>query len=179
MNGLERFGCQTIIYTPRNTFFLNSPNFVKDDYHFWNLGWFDFKNILFYQTNILLENRLERVQFLSLWIDFLQTLITNQIYRNLFEYFGFVFFFYSNEHEPIHVHVTHKGCQSIFELIMDNGVLVEIRVREKAGEEPLSSKDQKTAEEFIRKYSKNIITKWIKFFVLRQAVKSTTIKTKL
>ncbi len=63
--------------------------------------------------------------------------------------------------------------------IMDNGVLVEIRVREKAGEEPLSSKDQKTAEEFIRKYSKNIITKWIKFFVLRQAVKSTTIKTKL
>ena len=29
----------------------------------------------------------------------------------IFEYFGFVFFFYSNEHEPIHVHVTHKGCQ--------------------------------------------------------------------
>ena len=89
MNGLERFGCQTIIYTPRNTFFLNSPNFVKDDYRFWNLGWFDFKNILFYQTNLLLENRLERVQFLSIWIDFLQTLITNQIYKNIFEYFGF------------------------------------------------------------------------------------------
>ncbi len=97
-----------------------------------------------------------------------QNEITNTMPK-IFEYFGFVFFFYSNEHEPIHVHVTHK----------DNGVLVEIRVREKAGEEPLSSKDQKTAEEFIRKYSKNIITKWIKFFVLRQAVKSTTIKTKL
>ena len=107
-----------------------------------------------------------------------QNVITNTMPK-IFEYFGFVFFFYSNEHEPIHVHVTHKGCQSIFELIMDNGVLVEIRVREKAGEEPLPSKDQKTAEEFIRKYSKNIITKWIKFFVLRQAVKSTTIKTKL
>ena len=89
MNGLERFGCQTIIYTPRNTFFLNSPNLARDGYKFWNLGWFDFKNILFYQTNILLENKLERVQFFSLWIDFLQTLITNQIYKNLFEYFGF------------------------------------------------------------------------------------------
>ena len=89
MNGLERYACQTIIYTPRNTFFINSPSYSKDDYRFWNLGWFDFKNILFYQTNILLENRLERVQYLSLWIDFLQTLITNQIYRNLFEYFGF------------------------------------------------------------------------------------------
>ena len=89
MNGLERFGCQTIIYTARNTFFINSPNLAKDEYRFWNLGWFDFKNILFYQTNLLLENRLERVQFLSLWIDFLQTLITNQIYKNIFEYFGF------------------------------------------------------------------------------------------
>ena len=97
----------------------------------------------------------------------------------IFEYFGVVFFFYSNEHEPIHVHVSHKGCQSIFELIMMDGELVEIRVREKAGEEPLSSKDQKTAEAFIQKYSKNIIAKWVKFFVLRQAVKSTTIKTKL
>ena len=89
MNGLERYGCQTIIYTPRNTFFINSPSLVKDNYQFWNLGWFDFKNILFYQTNLLLENRLDRVQYLSLWIDFLQTLITNQIYKNIFEFFGF------------------------------------------------------------------------------------------
>ena len=89
MNGLERYGCQTIIYTPRNTFFINSPSLAREGYQFWNLGWFDFKNILFYQTNLLLENRLERVQFLSLWIDFLQILITNQIYKNIFEYFGF------------------------------------------------------------------------------------------
>ena len=97
----------------------------------------------------------------------------------IFEYFGFIFFFYSNEHEPIHVHVMHNGCQSIFELIMMNGELIEIRVREKAGEDPLSSKDKKTAESFIRKYSKNIIQKWVKFFVLKQAVKSTNIKTKI
>ena len=47
----------------------------------------------------------------------------------IFEYFGFVFFFYSNEHEPIHVHVLHGECESIFELIMMNGELVEIRIR--------------------------------------------------
>ena len=97
----------------------------------------------------------------------------------IFEYFGFVFFFYSNEHEPIHVHVTHSGRQSIFELIILDGELVEVRVREKAGEEPLPAKDQKVAETFIQKYYPNIISKWIKFFVLKQAVKSTTIKTKL
>ena len=102
-----------------------------------------------------------------------------KIMPKIFEYFGFIFFFYSNEHEPIHVHVTHQGCQSIFELIMQNGELAEIRVREKAGEDPLPTKDQKVAEAFIKKYSKNIIAKWVKFFVMRQAVKSTTIKTKL
>jgi len=25
----------------------------------------------------------------------------------IFEYFGFIFYFYSNEHEPIHIHVLH------------------------------------------------------------------------
>ena len=73
----------------------------------------------------------------------------------------------------------HNGCKSIFELIMMDGELVEIRVREKAGEDPLPNKDKKTAEAFIRKYSKNIIQKWVKFFVMKQAVKSTNIKTKI
>lgn len=97
----------------------------------------------------------------------------------IFEYFGFVFFFYSNEHEPIHVHVLHGECESIFELIMMNGELVEIRIREKKGVEPLTDKDKRTAEAFIRKYNKNIIDKWVKFFVLKQSVRSTTIYKKI
>lgn len=35
----------------------------------------------------------------------------------LFEYFGFVFKFYSNEQEPIHVHVQKGGCEVVFEII--------------------------------------------------------------
>ena len=44
---------------------------------------------MFYQTNALIELKFERIHYLSLWLDFLQTLINNQIYKNLFEYFGF------------------------------------------------------------------------------------------
>ena len=62
---------------------------------------------------------------------------------------------------------------------MQNGELVEIRVREKDGEEPLPGKDKKTAEAFIRKYQKNIIAKWVRFFVMRQAVRSTNIRKRL
>ena len=97
----------------------------------------------------------------------------------IFEYFGFIFYFYSNEHEPIHVHVIHGGRESIFDIIMMNGALAGISVREKKGSEPLTEKDKRTAEDFIRKYHKNIIEKWVKFFVLKQSVRSTSIKKKL
>ena len=101
------------------------------------------------------------------------------IITKIFEYFGFIFYFYSNEHEPIHVHVIHGARESIFDLIMMDGELVELRVREKKGVESLQEKDKRTAEEFIRKYHKNIIDKWVKFFVLRQSVCCTNIKKKL
>ena len=97
----------------------------------------------------------------------------------IFEYFGLIFYFYSNEHEPIHVHVQHGDKESIFELIMMDGELERINIRGKAGSEPLSGKDQRIVEEFIRKYNKNIIQKWVKFFVMKQTVKSTNITTKL
>ena len=47
----------------------------------------------------------------------------------IFEYFGFIFYFYSNEHEPIHVHVIHGGRESIFDIIMMNGALAGISLR--------------------------------------------------
>ena len=97
----------------------------------------------------------------------------------IFEYFGFIFYFFSNEHEPIHVHVLHGDKESVFELIMMDGILAEIRVREKKGSEPLPEKDKRTAEEFIKKYHKNIIQKWVKFFVLKQSIRSTRINKKL
>ena len=84
-----------------------------------------------------------------------------------------------NEHEPIHVHVMHGARESIFDLIMMAGELAELHVREKKGAEPLTEKDKRTADEFIRKYHKNIIDKWVKFFVMKQSVRSTNIKKKL
>ena len=89
MNGLQRFGCQTIIYMPKNMFYITSPSFSQEGYCFWNLGWIDVKNQLFYQTNTLTNNLDERISFFSYWLEFLQTLIDNKIYANLFEFFKF------------------------------------------------------------------------------------------
>jgi hypothetical protein len=35
---------------------------------------------------------------------------------NVFEQDGYRFFFYSNEHRPIHVHVRHGGGEAVFDV---------------------------------------------------------------
>ena len=35
----------------------------------------------------------------------------------LFRYAGFVFFFFSREHEPIHVHVEGNGGKVVFDIV--------------------------------------------------------------
>lgn len=98
---------------------------------------------------------------------------------DIYKYFGFVFFFYSNEHDPIHVHVQHNHHESVFDIIMNNGEVVEIRGREKKGIPPLSSKDKKIAEEFVRVYANKIVDKWVNFFVRKKRVVCTNVKKRL
>jgi len=97
----------------------------------------------------------------------------------IYEYFGFIFYFYSNEHEPIHVHVIHQGTEAIFDLILESGELIDIKRREKKHALPLSSQDEKEARTFIRAYYKNIVEKWVNFFVMRKQIRTTVIKKKL
>ena len=89
MNGLERYGCQTVIYMPKNMFYITAPGFCNEGYCFWNLGWLDVKNQLFYQTNTLTSSLDDRTLHLSCWLEFLQAIIDNKIYLKLFEFFSF------------------------------------------------------------------------------------------
>lgn len=97
----------------------------------------------------------------------------------IYEYFGFVFFFFSNEHEPIHVHVIKGGRQTVFDLYLMDGELQEIRSRGETGYDLLSQKESAVAERFIRAYYKNIVEKWTNFFVLKKKVRCTLITKKL
>ena len=97
----------------------------------------------------------------------------------IYEYFGFIFYFYSNEHEPIHVHVTKAERESIFEIIMLNGELQQIKKRKSRSKKPLTTKEENEAFIFINEYHEKIIEKWINFFVLKKAIKSTKVTRKL
>ena len=97
----------------------------------------------------------------------------------IYDYFGFAFRFYSDEHQPIHVHVEKGEYESIYDLIIVNGLLVELKHRKKRGVDAIPETDRKKVEKFIREYYKNIVEKWTNYFILNIPVKSTKITKKL
>ena len=52
-------------------------------------------------------------------------------------------------------------------------------MREKKGVPPLTSKDQATAEKFVREYADNIVDKWVNYFIKKKRVVCTTITKRL
>lgn len=71
------------------------------------------------------------------------------------------------------------GHEAIFEIILENGELVEIHKRNSNKIPPLSEKDISTAEAFVKKYYKNIVDKWVNFFIYKKRIRSTKITKKI
>ena len=97
----------------------------------------------------------------------------------IFEYFGLIFLFYSNEHEPIHVNVMKNGQETVFEILLQGSELSELKIRKSNKMTPLSDKDQAIAEAFVRKYYKNIVEKWVNFFIYKKKVRVTKITKRI
>jgi len=97
----------------------------------------------------------------------------------IYNYIGLTFKFYSNEHYPIHVHVLKGEYESIYDLIIVNNMLVELKSRKKRGKEKLPTNDAKKAEDFIKAYYQKIIDKWTDYFVRNIPVKSTRLTKKI
>ena len=69
----------------------------------------------------------------------------------IFEKDGFRFFFYSNDHRPIHVHVRYGGGEAVFD------VAGEVELRESHG---LKLRELTKAEKLAEENKKLIIKKW-------------------
>ena len=70
--------------------------------------------------------------------------------------FGMRFFFYSREHEPIHVHVKSVDGNAKFEILPEGIVLVK--------NEGLKPKDIKAAEMVLEENKELAIEKWNDYF---------------
>jgi Domain of unknown function (DUF4160) len=69
----------------------------------------------------------------------------------IFEQDGYRFFFYSNEHRPIHVHVRYGGGEAVFDV--EEG----IELRESLG---LKMRELTRAHELAEAHRQLIIDKW-------------------
>ena len=67
----------------------NNKRVINDMY--WDLGWVDSHNFIYYETSVFfdVEQKPKRLTYYENYIDFLQALIDKQIFCNLFDYFCF------------------------------------------------------------------------------------------
>lgn len=70
--------------------------------------------------------------------------------------FGLRFYFYSNDHEPFHIHV--ESSDGIAKFGIENGEIVLIK------NEGLKLKDLKLAESIIEENKENFEKEWNRFF---------------
>ena len=97
----------------------------------------------------------------------------------IFEYMGILIFFYSNEHEPIHVHGKYEGFESKAEFYIVNGLIVEIKIKPIRGFHPLTGSKLKDFEVFLENYADKIVQKWVDYFVYHKDIEFERINTRI
>ena len=97
----------------------------------------------------------------------------------IFEYLGILIFFYSNEHEPIHVHAKYDGFESKAEFYIIDGKITEIKIKAIKGLRPLSGSKLKDFEDFLELYADKIVEKWIDYFVYHKNIQFEKINTRI
>ena len=75
----------------------------------------------------------------------------------IFRELGFRFFFYSNEHEPIHVHVSKGNSEAVYKVSE-----TEISLRDNYG---MKSSELRLIESLIELKKNLIIEEWTRFFI--------------
>jgi len=96
----------------------------------------------------------------------------------IFQYLNFIIRFYTNDHLPIHVHVQ----------IQEREMKVEFRISEESvtllfkkvkGRKPLTEAEANEVAVFLKKYYKQVVTKWEMVFIYHKKVKCDVIAKRM
>lgn len=97
----------------------------------------------------------------------------------IFEYLGIIIFFYSNEHEPIHVHAKYGSQESKAEFVIIDGKIQEIRISGISSNPPLEGEKLRDFKKFLEVYADRVVEKWVDYFVFHKKVKFERISKKI
>jgi hypothetical protein len=88
----------------------------------------------------------------------------------IYEYLGIILFFYSNDHEPIHVHGQKGEFESKAKFIIENEQIIEIQISNIKGKKSLRGTDLVNFKIFVTKYHIQIVDKWNTYFKEKKKV---------
>ena len=97
----------------------------------------------------------------------------------LFEYLGLIVYFYSEEHDPIHVHGEYQGRESKAEIIIREGEIIEIRVVRVKGKPPLEGPKLKDFVTLVERHAEEIVESWVDYFVRHRQVHARKITRRI
>ncbi len=98
----------------------------------------------------------------------------------LYEYLGYTLFVYSNEHEPVHIHVSYQERESkaILKVTLKKSDLDMLEIfgldgkklswKEVEGRKPLKGHEKKEIETFILKHAFDICSKFEQSIIQRK-----------
>ena len=97
----------------------------------------------------------------------------------LYEYLGIIVFFYSNEHEPIHVHGRYGDCESKIEIILKDGIVKGLKLQKVTGKKALPAAQAKNFKRLVTVLADEIVQSWINYFVYHKKIVPKKIAGKL
>jgi len=95
----------------------------------------------------------------------------------LFEYFGIVVFFYSNEHEPVHVHARYNNAEIKVSFFVKAGKIYRTTYTVVYGKFPTVKLKQ--LKKLISIYKEEILKLWFDHFILDIKITAVKINKKL
>ncbi len=97
----------------------------------------------------------------------------------LYEYLGIIIFFYSNEHEPVHVHGRYGEFESKIELELKNGIIQAVKLKKVAGKRPLPTTQARHFKKLVTVLGDEVVQSWVNYFVLHKKIITKKIAGKL
>ena len=97
----------------------------------------------------------------------------------LYEYFGLAVLFYSNGHEPVHVHGLYQGRECRADFVIVNGRVVDVVFHPVRGRKPLEKAQMNDFKTLVEAYSDDIVQKWVDYFVMHKSIKPEKIDRRL
>ena len=97
----------------------------------------------------------------------------------LYEYLGIIAFFYSNEHDPVHIHGRYGEFESKIEIIVENGTIIAVNLRSVPGKKPLPAAQAKAFKKLVSTYGDEIVQSWVNYFVYHKKIVAKKIAGKL